>query len=115
MLDPYSRSKVIIIMIYKCCVSRMTGNNKTVTDLLSTFVKEGERSALCMDEATLFHKDTEQLRVKEMTEEWPLCHWDVLEEQLLVKEEGGIARSLGGSREEGAETHPIGGIPEHLY
>ena len=62
-----------------------------------------------MHEAPLLYKDTEQLRVKEVAEEWPLGNRNVLEEQLLVKEKGGIARALGGGREEGAKTHPLKG------
>ena len=60
-----------------------------------------------MHEAPLLHKDTEQLRVKEVAEEGPLGNWNVLEEQMLVEEEGGIARALGGRGEEGAKTHPV--------
>lgn len=61
-----------------------------------------------MDKTPLLHEHTEQLGIKEMAKEWPLGHRDVLEEQLLVKEERGIAGILGGSGEKGAETHPMG-------
>lgn len=62
-----------------------------------------------MNKTSLLHEDTEQLCVKEMAEEGPLNHRDVLEEQLLIKEEGGITGILRGSREKGAETHPGSG------
>ena len=61
-----------------------------------------------MDEAPLLHKDTEELRVKEMSEERSLGRWRVLQEPLLVKEEGGVTGPLGGCREQRTKTHSVG-------
>ena len=77
----------------------------SVQYLLCALVEEGKGRAFCMDKTALLHKHAEQLRVKEMMEERPLGCWAVLEEQLLIEEELGIVRPLGGGGKEGTKAH----------
>ena len=58
--------------------------------LFCTLIKECQCCVLCVGKASLFNERSEDLSVKKVREECRVSRRAVLEEQLLVKEQGDV-------------------------